>query len=263
MSILRRNNVNVSGSGVRPMIFLHGYGCDQNMWRFVTPAFAADYKIVVYDLTGSGQSDLSAYDLAKYATLQGHATDLLEICDALALPDAIVAGHSVGATIAMLAANRAPGRFSSLAMVAPSPCYIDDAGYTGGFSREDIDGLLDFLDTNFLGWSARMAPAIMGIPDRPELAEELTASFCRTDPAIARHFAKVTFLSDHRTDARHLALKTLILQCGDDIVAPVAVGEWLHRAIAGSKMAVMRATGHCPHLSAPAETIAELRTFLA
>lgn len=263
MSILRRNNVNVSGSVVRPMIFLHGYGCDQNMWRFVTPAFAADCKIVLYDLTGSGQSDLSAYDLAKYDTLMGHATDLLEICDALALSDAIVVGHSVGATIAMLAANRAPSRFSSLAMVAPSPCYNDDAEYTGGFSREDIDGLLDFLDSNFLGWSAKMAPAIMGTPDRPELAEELTNSFCRTDPAIARHFAKVTFLSDHRADARHLALKTLILQCGDDIVAPVAVGEWLHRAIARSQLVVMRATGHCPHLSAPAETIAELRTFLA
>ena len=263
MSILRRNNVNVAGIGTTPMIFVHGYGCDQNMWRFVTPAFADHYKIVLYDLTGSGQSDLSAYDLAKYGTLMGHATDLLELCDALALPDAIVAGHSVGATIAMLAANRAPGRFRSLAMVAPSPCYIDDGDYIGGFSREDIDGLLDFLDSNFLGWSAKMAPAIMGVPDRPELAEELTNNFCRTDPAIAKHFAKVTFLSDHRADARHLALKTLILQCRDDIVAPIAVGEWLHRAIASSKLVVMQATGHCPHLSAPAETIAELRTFLA
>lgn len=261
-SILQRNNVKIMGRGSRPMIFLHGYGCDQNMWRFVTQAFEDDYKIVLYDLTGMGQSDLSAYDYSKYGTLDGHATDLLEICETLELSDVIIVGHSVGAAISILAANREVERFSSLVMVAPSPCYINDQDYVGGFSAEDIDGLLDFLASNFLGWSTKMAPAIMGVPDRPALAEELTNSFCRTDPAIARHFGKVTFLSDHRNDARCLAQPALVLQCSDDLIAPLAVGEWLHRHIARSELVIMQATGHCPHLSAPAETIAAIRIFL-
>ena len=262
MSALLRNNVNVVGRGGKPMIFVHGYGCDQTMWRLVTPAFASEYKIVLYDLTGSGRSDLSAYDHRKYDTLRGHATDLLDVCDALDLKDAIVVGHSVSAMTSVLAANRRPECFSSLVMVGPSPCYLNDGEYTGGFSREDIDGLLDFLDTNFLGWSTRMAPAIMGISNEPALAEELTNSFCRTDPEIARHFGRVTFMSDHRADVRELAAPALVLQCSDDIIAPVSVGEWLHRNIARGELVVMRATGHCPQLSAPAETIAEIRKFL-
>ena len=262
MSVLRRNNVNVFGAGSRPILFSHGYGCDQNMWRLVAPEFFADHKVVVYDLVGSGHSELGAYDRAKYGTLDGHATDILEICEALDLEDVVLVGHSVSAMTAALAALRAPDRFSAIVMIGPSPCYIDDGNYTGGFKREDIDGLLDFLDANFLGWSTQMAPAIMGVPERPELAEELTNSFCRTDPEIAKHFAKVTFLSDHRADVKRLTHPTLILQCSADLIAPVAVGEWLHRNLPRSRLVVMHATGHCPHLSAPAETIAEMRRFL-
>jgi sigma-B regulation protein RsbQ len=263
MKILSRNNVHVTGHGSTPMIFAHGYGCDQHMWRLVAPAFADEYKIVLYDLTGSGRSDLSAYDRSKYGTLQGHASDLLEICDALDLSKAIVVGHSVSAMTAVLAANREPERFTSLVMVAPSPCYLNDGDYIGGFERADVDGLLDFLDTNFLGWSTKMAPAIMGLPDQPELAEELTNSFCRTDPEIAQHFGRVTFLSNHRADARLLVHPALVMQCSDDIIAPLAVGEWLKRNMKCSELVVMKAKGHCPHLSAPAETIAAMRAFMA
>lgn len=262
MDILGRNNVTVIGEGKTPLIFAHGYGCDQNMWRLITPYFSTDYKIVLYDLTGSGKSDLGAYDFKKYSTLEGHATDLIEICEALDLPSAIVVGHSVSAMTAALAANLEPERFSSLVMVAPSPCYINDGNYTGGFTPSDIEGLLDFLDTNFLGWSKEMAPAIMGVPEKPDLAEELTNSFCRTDPSIAQHFGRVTFMSDHRMDAKQVSQPTLILQCSEDIVAPVAVGQWLQDNIAESQLVVMNATGHCPHLSAPAETVAAISQFL-
>ena len=263
MTIVRRNNVRVIGRGHTPMIFAHGYGCDQNMWRLITPSFADEYKIVLYDLTGSGQSDLSGYDRNKFSTLQGHATDLLEICDALDLSNAVVVGHSVSAMTGVLAANRQPGRISSLVMVAPSPCYLNDGDYVGGFERPDIDGLLEFLDSNFLGWSTKMAPTIMGVPEQPKLAEELTNSFCRTDPEIAKHFGRVTFLSDHRANAKALVHPALILQCSHDIIAPLAVGEWLSRNMKCSELVVMKATGHCPHLSAPAETIAAMRKFLA
>ena len=244
------------------MIFAHGYGCDQNMWRRVAPDFLDDYKVVLYDLTGSGRSDLSAYDRGKYATLDGHATDLLEICAGLDLKNVIVVGHSVSAMTSVLAANREPARFSSLIMVTPSPSYLNDGDYTGGFELTEIDGLLEFLDTNFLGWSAKMAPVIMGTPDQPEFEQELTNSFCRTDPDIARHFGRVTFLSDHRTDAKLLQHPALVMQCSDDIVAPNAVGQWLKRNMKRSELAVMKAKGHCPHLSAPAETIAVMRSFL-
>jgi sigma-B regulation protein RsbQ len=262
MDVLKRNNVNVNGAGTKPMLFVHGYGCDQNMWRFITPAFVEDYKLVLLDLVGSGKSDLGAYSRAKYGSLEGYASDILEICDALDLRDAVFVGHSVSAMIAVLCANREPGRFSHLVLVGPSPCYVNDGDYTGGFNRPDIEGLLEFLDANFLGWSRQLAPAIMGVPDRPELAEELTNSFCRTDPEIARHFGKVTFLSDYRNDAAKCTAPSLILQCSNDIVAPVAVGQWLNRHMAKSSLVLMQANGHCPHLSAPEETIAAMQGFL-
>ncbi len=262
-SIIHRHNIKTCGKGDVPMLFLHGYGCDQNMWRFLVPAFKQDYRIVLYDLAGSGGSDLTAYSRRRHGTLHGHADDLLEICDALGLGGAVVVGHSVSAMISALAAIKRPELFSKLVMIGPSPCYMNDDGYTGGFNRADLEGLLEFLDSNFLGWSRQIAPAIMGVPQRPELAEELTASFCRTDPEIAQHFGKVTFLSDHRADIAELAAPTLILQCSDDIVAPVAVGEWMHRAIPDSELVVMEATGHCPHLSAPEETIRNMKAYLA
>lgn len=260
---LRRNNVTVSGRpDGRAMVFAHGFGCDQNMWRFVAPAFEADHRVVLFDHVGAGGSDLSAYDPERYASLDGYAADVVEIGEALGLSGAIFVGHSVSAVIGILAARRAPGLFDRLVLIGPSPRYIDDDGYAGGFSREDVDELLDSLDANFLGWSGAMAPVIMGNPDRPELGEELTNSFCRTDPDIAAQFARVTFLSDNRDDLRHVAVPTLVLQCSQDVIAPDAVGDFVHREIPGSTLVRLAATGHCPNLSAPEETIAAIRAFV-
>ncbi len=244
------------------MLFAHGFGCDQNMWRFVAPAFESSYRVVSFDHVGAGHSDLSAFDRQKYRTLEGYADDVLEICRELGLTDVDV-GHSVAAMIGVLAAAKEPERFAKLVLIGPSPRYLDDDGYTGGFSREDIDGLLESLESNYLGWSSAMAPAIVGNADRPELGAELTASFCRTDPAIAAHFARATFLSDNRSDLRASVTPALILQCSDDVIAPEAVGQYVHREMAGSRLVLMNATGHCPNLSAPEETIAAMRTFLA
>ena len=263
MSALVRNNVEVAGLvDGRPMIFAHGFGCDKNMWRLVVPAFEQDYRIILFDHVGAGGSDLSAYDPERYGSLRGYADDVLEICEELELEQAIFVGHSVSAMIGVLAANAQPDRFEKLVLVGPSPRYIDDGDYVGGFTSDDIDGLLDSLDTNFLGWSSAMAPVIMGNPDRPELGEELTNSFCRTDPDIARNFARVTFTSDNRADLERVRVPALVLQCADDAIAPQAVGEYVHRQISGSELVLLDATGHCPNLSAPQETVAAMKAFL-
>ncbi|HEY8608451.1 MAG TPA: alpha/beta hydrolase [Noviherbaspirillum sp.] len=261
--VVRRNNVQVRGNGRQTMIFAHGFGCDHNMWRYVAPAFEETYRIVLFDNVGAGGSDLSQFIPEKYATLHGYASDLLEILHAVGARDTVFVGHSVSAMVGILAAIREPALFADLILVGPSPSYIDDGEYVGGFKREDIDQLLDFLDTNYLGWSSAMAPAIMGNPDRPELAGELENSFCRTDPAIAGHFARTTFLSDHRADLPALKTPSLILQCSDDVIAPDAVGRYMHAMLPGSAFVQMKATGHCPNLSAPEETIAAMRRYLA
>jgi sigma-B regulation protein RsbQ len=265
MSILTRNNVTVMGEGTQPMLFAHGYGCDQNMWRLVVPAFAADYKIVLFDHVGAGNSDLAAYDRAKYSSLRGYAHDVIEICRELDLRDVIFVGHSVSAMIGILAAIDEPDRFARLILVGPSPRYIDDpgSGYVGGFARKDIDELLEFQDSNYLGWSSTLAPVIMNNPDRPELAEELTNSFCRTNPEIAKQFAAVTFLSDNRDDLAKTPVPSLVLQCREDAIAPQAVGTYVHRHLPSSELVVLHAIGHCPHLSAPDETVAAIKAFLA
>ena len=263
MSVIRRNNVNVRGTSGPPMLFAHGFGCDQNMWRFVAPAFTDAYRVVLFDHVGAGGSDLSAYDKQKYARLDGYAADVLEICAELRLTDVVFVGHSVSAMIGVLAARLQPDRFRALVLIGPSPRYINDTDYVGGFSREDIDGLLSSLDSNYLGWSSAMAPVIMGNPDRPELGTELTNSFCRTDPDIAADFARVTFFSDNREDLPGVRVPSLILQCSDDVIAPDSVGEYVHRQMPVSQFVRMRATGHCPNLSAPDETIAAMKTFLA
>jgi sigma-B regulation protein RsbQ len=263
--VLRRNNVKVLGSGTQPMLFAHGFGCDQNMWRFVTPAFADRYKIVLFDYVGSGKSDVSAYDARRYGSLEGYAQDMLDICEALDLRDVIFVGHSVSSVIGVLAANRAPERFARLILIGPSASYINDASanYVGGFDRKDIEGLLEMMDKNYLGWASFLAPAVMKNPDDPALAAELEQSFCSTDPKIARRFAEITFLSDHRADFPKLKVPALILQCADDMIAPVAVGEWLAREIPQNSFQLMKATGHCPHMSAPTETIELIKDYLA
>ena len=259
---LKRNNVNVFGRGTQPMLFAHGFGCDQNMWRFITPAFEDDYRIVLFDYVGSGKSDLSAYDAERYRSLEGYARDVLDVVHALDLRDVIFVGHSVSSMVGVLAANEEPDRFDRLILVSPSPRYINDAPYVGGFEKKDIDGLLEMMDHNFIGWANFLAPAIIRNPDRPELGEELTASFCSTDPVIARRFAEATFLADNREDLPRVTVPSLILQCSEDMVAPVEVGEYLQREMRDSTLRVMKATGHCPHMSHPEETIALMKEYL-
>lgn len=260
--IVSRNNIKIDGTGERTIVFSHGFGCDQNMWRFVEPAFRERFRTVLFDHVGAGGADLNAYDPSKYASLQGYADDVVEIGRALDLKSAVFVGHSVSAMIGALATLSAPGIFSDLIMVGPSPRYIDEPGYFGGFTREEIEELLDSLADNHMGWSAAMAPAIMGNPDRPELGAELTNSFCRTDPEIARQFARTTFLSDNRSDLYKLTARTLILQCSDDIIASEQVGEYVHNAIQGSRIVYLKASGHCPNLSAPEEVIAAINDFV-
>jgi sigma-B regulation protein RsbQ len=263
MSVVRRNHVTIAGDGVQPMIFAHGFGCDQNMWRLVAPAFAADYRVVLFDHVGAGSSDLSAYDRTKYQSLQGYADDLLEICAELDLQRAVFVGHSVSAMIGVLAAIQEPDRFERLVLIGPSPRYIDDEPYTGGFSRQDIEELLEFQDRNYLGWSRHLAPVIMDNPDRPELSHELTNSFCRTDPEIAKQFAAVTFLSDNRADLARVTTPALILQCRSDLIAPPVVGDYVHAHLPKSELVVLDSVGHCPHLSAPDQTIAAMKAYLS
>lgn len=262
MSILQRNNVVIAGTNARTMMFAHGFGCDQNMWRLVAPAFEADFRTVLFDHVGAGGSDLTAYDSAKYDHLTAYANDVIALGRELGVRDAVFVGHSVSAMIGILAAETDPTLFSDLVLVSPSPCYIDDAEYEGGFSKADIDELLESLADNHLGWSAMMAPVIMGNPDRPELGQELTNSFCRTDPQIAKDFARVTFTSDNRDDLTRVTARTLILQCRDDAIASTPVGEYVHDQIAGSELVMLDATGHCPNLSAPDAVIAAIRAFV-
>jgi sigma-B regulation protein RsbQ len=261
--VIDKYNVRMSGhTEGQTLLFANGFGCDQHMWRYITPAFEHGYQIVLFDYVGAGESDLSTYDAERYSSLNAYAADVLEICHELELRDVVFVGHSVGATIGALAAIEDPGRFSKLVMVGPSPRYVDDEGYVGGFSEQDIVEMLDSLESNYLGWSSAMAPVIMANPDRPELGTELTESFCRTDPAIARQFAQVTFLSDIRAELALVQVRTLVLQCDDDVIAPITVGEFVHDAVPNSTLVLLKATGHCPHMSAPEQTIAAITEFL-
>jgi sigma-B regulation protein RsbQ len=261
--VLSRHNVQQRGQGARTLVFVHGYGCDQRMWRFVAPAFEADHRVVLLDLVGAGGSDVSAFDPARHGSLEGYAQDLVEVCDALELEGATLVGHSVSAMIAALASLRAPRRVGALVLVAPSPCYLNHPpDYHGGFERRDLDELLALLDANLVGWADALAPTIMGNPEQPERTRELRDSFCSLDPTIARVFARATFYGDNRADARAVAVPSLIMQCASDAIAPAAVGRWLHANMAGSELRTLRATGHCPHMTHPAETIAVLRAYL-
>lgn len=260
--VLARNNVSVRASGGRALVFAHGFGCDQHMWKDVAHQFEEDFQVIVFDHVGAGQSDLSAYDSAKYSSLDGYASDLIEIGDALDLQNAVIIGHSVSAMIGALASIRRPDLFDEIVMVGPSPRYIDDGDYIGGFSEAQIEELLSFLDENHLGWSAAMAPQIVGNDDRPELGERLTKSFCATDPEIAREFARVTFYGDNRKDLPTVTARTLVLQCQQDIIAPEDVGRYVHTCLPNSEYRLLNATGHCPNLSAPEEVTNAIRDFL-
>jgi sigma-B regulation protein RsbQ len=254
--------VQVQGTGEQAMVFAHGFGCDQNMWRFVWPAFSNDYRIVLFDHVGCGGSDLKAYDAHKYKSLEGYADDVIDIFRELGISNGVFVGHSVSAMIGAIAVTKAPELFDELIMIGPSPRYIDDAEYTGGFTEAQVHELLNFLDENHMGWSQAMAPVIMGNPDRAELGEELTNSFCKTDPEIAKRFARVTFLSDNRSDLARVTTRSLVLQCSEDVIAPEVVGEYVHRNLPNSVYVLLQATGHCPNLSAPEETIAAIKNFL-
>ncbi len=261
--VLERNNVTVSGEpDGRPIVFAHGFGCSQEVWRNVTPAFAHDHRVVTFDNVGAGGSDLSAYDPGKYDSLHGYADDLLEIMEELDLRDAVFVGHSVSAMVGVLAANHDSSRFGALVLVGPSPRYVNDVDYLGGFEQADIDSMLDTLDSNYLGWSSAIAPVMTGNPDRPEIGLELTDNFCSTDPTIARHFARVTFLSDNRRDLASVTVPTLVLQSGDDVIAPLTVGRYVADAIPQSTFVVMPTSGHTPNLSDPDVLAAEIRAYL-
>jgi sigma-B regulation protein RsbQ len=264
VDVLRRNNVTLSGrADGPPVVFAHGFGCDQQMWRLVAPAFEQEHRIVLFDHVGAGHSDLTAYDPVRHSRLEGYAADVVELLDALALPPVVFVGHSVSAMIGVLAAAERPELFDRLVLVGPSPRYVDDVGYRGGFSQEEIDELLDTMDGNYLGWSQHIAPVVMGVPDRPDLGEELTRSFCRTDPAIARRFARTTFLSDNRDDLARVRTPALVVQCRHDAIAPEEVGRYVHEHLAGSDFALLQATGHCPNLSAPEELLSVMQQYLA
>lgn len=260
-SILQRNNVRILGEGP-PIVFAHGFGCDQTMWRFVYPAFSKHYQVVLFDYVGAGGSDVTAYNLQRYSTLDGYAQDILDVLEALNLREVVFVGHSVSGMTGMLASLKRPDRFSRIIMVGPSPCYLNKPGYEGGFDDSDITDLLETMDANYMGWANYMGPAVMGRPDRPELNDELTDSFCSTDPVIARQFAEITFRSDNRADLSRMNTPSLILQCQSDIVAPLSVGEYLRDNMPLSTLRVMDATGHCPHLSSPDETITLIQEYL-
>jgi sigma-B regulation protein RsbQ len=261
-SIIKRNNVQIIGKGHQAILFAHGFGCDQQSWKYIVDSFTDDYQVVLFDYVGSGKSDLNQYDSVKYSSLDGYAQDILDICEALQLKDIIFVGHSVSSMIGLLAAIKQPAYFQKLVFIGPSPRYLNDVDYKGGFEQADLESLFEFMDSNYLGWSSALAPTIMGNPDRPELGEFLTDSFCSNDPAIAQEFARVTFFSDNRADLHKLRVKSLTLQCSEDIIAPIQVGNYVKEHIPGNSIIIMRATGHCPHISEPEETISAIKSFI-
>ncbi|MES2411745.1 MAG: alpha/beta hydrolase [Bacteroidota bacterium] len=261
--ISKRNNVKIIGTGEQTIMFAHGFGCDQNMWRFVVPAFEKEYRIILFDYVGCGKSDLNSYNFEKYASLNGYAEDIIDICTELKLKDLIFVGHSVSSMIGALAAIKKPGIFSSMILIGPSPCYINQVDYIGGFEKKDLMDLLDVMENNYIGWANFLAPVVMKNESRPELTQELEESFCSTDPIITKRFAEATFFSDNRNDLSKIKIPVLIMQCSDDAIAPDSVGEFTSKNIAGSKLVKMNATGHCPHMSHPEETIQLIQNFLS
>ncbi|MBC8081704.1 MAG: alpha/beta hydrolase [Hymenobacter sp.] len=263
MNVLKRNNVHVVGQGPRTLLFVNGFGCDHSIWRYILPAFAGRFRLVLFDHVGAGLSDTSAYDPGKYSSLEGYAHDVLDICRELQLTDVVLVGHSVGAMIGMLAAIEEPTRFRQLVLLCPSPCYLNEAGYHGGFDRPDVEAMLAFMEQDFVGWADSFAPLIMGAPDQPSLTTELIHSFCQNDPAITKQFARVTFLADNRPDVARVQTPCLLVQCAQDLIAPPEVGEFLRAGLPRATLVTLPVSGHCPHVSAPTKTLHVLESFLA
>ncbi len=264
VEVLNRNNVLVKGHerGRPALVFVNSFGSEQSVWRSVAPHFAADHRIVLFDHAGIGRGQLSAANAVKYASLQGYADDLLEVCHAVGADDAVLVGHSVGAVIGMLAAIRWPAAFRQLVMIAPSPCYLNDGSYLGGFEREDLDTLLEAMDADYRRWTHQVAPLIVGNEDRPELAWDLEASLNRLDPDAAKRFARLSFRRDVRSELPLLSTPAAVLMCTDDNMVPDVVGEFLHDSIPDCELIQLQATGHCPHMSAPQELTEVLRGLL-
>ncbi|USQ97499.1 alpha/beta fold hydrolase [Caulobacter sp. RL271] len=258
MDVLRRNNVTLHGEGEQTLLFAHGLGCDQTMWRLVAPHFDGT-RVVLFDHIGAGGSDASAYDPEKYAGLGGYADDVLEICETLNLRNVVFVGHSVSAMIGVLAAARRPDLFAGLVLIGASPRFANDGDYVGGFDMRDLEELLDLLEKNQLDWSAAIAPAVV---DDAAWQSEWRESVCRVDPVIAGDFARATFLSDHRADCGQVTTPTLLIECSDDTLAPAQVGAFVQAAIGGSRRVILKATGHSPHLTSPAAVVAAMRDFL-
>lgn len=263
MSARERNNVTELGDpDGPPLVFAHGFGCSQDMWRYVAPAFLDDHRVILFDHVGAGGSDVAAYDEVRHADLRGYAEDVVELLAELDVRDVTFVGHSVSAMIGVLSQVAAPERIDQLVLLCPSPRYLDDGDYHGGFGRADMEELLDLVDRNYLGWANAMAPTIMANPDRPALAAELEDSFCRTDERIARQFARATFLADNRADLPEVTARTLVVQVAEDAIAPVEVGTYVAEHVPDAELTVLDTSGHCPNLSAPDETIAAIRAFL-
>lgn len=260
---MQRNNIKLSGRGDHVLVFAHGFGCDQYVWKDIAPAFEDRYRVVLFDYVGSGKSDKTAYSEERYSTLAGYKQDLLELCDALGLDNIIFVGHSVSSMIGMLASIERPELVEKMVMIGPSPNFINDGDYYGGFERSDIEGLLDMMEVDYERWAAYLAPVVLQNEDRPDLAEDFEEVLCSNDPAIMRQFAEVTFTSDVRGELQKLTVPTLILQTSFDAIAPVKVGEYVHGQLPNSELMLMEATGHSPHVSAAEETIAKIKTYLA
>lgn len=263
IDVCLRNHVNIVGEGNQVIVLAHGFGCDQKMWQYIVPTLSQQYKVVLFDYVGSGQSDLKAYSIEKYNSLYGYAQDLIDVLQYYQLEDVIFIGHSISSMIGMLAAIKHPQYFKQLIMIGPSPCYLNDKdGYVGGFEKSDIDELLEMMEMNFSGWARFMAPLAMNNPDQPQFAEQLEQTFVSTDSVIARQFAEVTFFSDYRALLPSLQIPTLIMQCAEDSVVPVQVGHYLHKYIDNSTLVLMEAKGHYPHISHPDETLATILEYL-
>ncbi|WP_426490641.1 alpha/beta fold hydrolase [Hymenobacter sp. 102] len=263
MDVLKRNNVRILGNGTHTLLFVNGFGCDQTIWRYITPAFSEQFRLVLYDHVGSGLSDKTAYEPPRYASLDGYAHDVLDICQQLGLRQVTLIGHSVGAMIGILAAIREPQLFQQLLLLCPSPCYLNEGSYHGGFARRDLEQMLDFMEQDFVGWAEYITPFIMGNPDRPSLTAELAHSFCQNDPVIARQFARVTFLGDNRADVAQCQTPCLLVQCAEDVIAPLEVGDYLQACLPHARLITLPVAGHCPHVSAPTETLSALEAYMA